>query len=110
MSSSENPAQLVAHQLVLLMFASLVEDLIMSETWVKSPSSPWPKMPLCVGCSVPPATAEFGIRHSNLHAGGRRVGIVGDSGRGRVHVPVRLEVERPAGVAVRRCSGSRGRS
>ncbi len=40
MSSLENPAQLVAHQVVLLTLASLFVNLIMSETWVKSPSSP----------------------------------------------------------------------
>ena len=32
MSSAEKPAQLVAHQLVLAMFASLGVNLIMSET------------------------------------------------------------------------------
>ena len=40
MSSLENPAQLVAHQVVLLTLASLLVNLIMSETCVKSPSSP----------------------------------------------------------------------
>ena len=37
----------------------------MSSTCVKSPSSPCPKIPLLVGLTSVPVTAEFGITHSN---------------------------------------------